>query len=460
MYGSIDTDAPSMAAHDCDSGPSRPTANGYRRTRLGAAVVIFGVVAVATRRSIGGPGQTESAADMHAHGNAYGTGSRGGDAEHSPAAAQAAPEHNSFATALKRTLQVASSEDFVLFGHEEDNLSGQHFNNYDPFMSGLSDTLNATGAYPAVVGYDFSETVYDGIDLAEHVKEAYMHGSIVTFDFRANNPATNGAYNNISGQPCREICTEGTTAHERFYEDLASVADAISNYTYTTSAGTTELIPLVLRFFHESQGGWYWWGNATTNVTLHDGSWSMEPTCSTEDYQLVWERTTTFFSDKGFDNILWLYAPASPVTYGKAKVLERLPKLASVDMIGIDQYTLMGEYKSYMAANCDIVASIAEEYGLIPTIAETGITDGMEDVNASMWYDDTFADTLKSGNCSKMAYALTWANYNTDSYWVPIEGEAGIRGVVKMHDDKHVLFADSVRWRDLAKSAGYIDHSG
>ena len=243
-----------------------------------------------------------------------------------------------------------------------------------------------------------------------------------------------------------------------YFEDLAKVADALSNYTYTTSEGETVLIPIIFRLLHEPQGSWYWWGNGTASITRKGGDSFEEHTCATEDYQLVWERTVEFFNEKGFDNLLWMYAPASPYTYGEAKVLERLPKLTTVDMIGVDQYvqpspithhpithptksprhhsppppschshhphqprtpkshnhptaftppnvphlalcryTLMGEYKEYMQYNCDLAIKIADEYDLIPAIAETGISDGMQDVNASLWYYDVFTETLKSG---------------------------------------------------------------
>ena len=58
-----------------------------------------------------------------------------------------------------------------------------------------------------------------------------------------------------------------------------------------------------------------------------------------------------------------------------------------------------------------------------------------------------------------MAYALTWANYNSDSYWVPIPGEIGVRGVAKMHDDDHVAFADSARWEEIGSLTGYLKYT-
>ena len=256
-------------------------------------------------------------------------------------------------------------------------------NNYDNegFTADMSDCFNSTGAYPAVVGYDFTTTVYDGIDLTDHVKEAYSHGSVITFDFRANNPATKGPYDNISGTPCQEILTEGTDGHSNWcvrappsqphdlttsrphdltahaahaltnlpprppasrYEDLDKVADKLSNYTYTTDEGITERIPIIFRFFHEAQGGWYWWGSGNNSAT--SAAHANEPTCKTEHYQRVWLNTQNYFTEKGFDNILWLYAPASPISYGREKVLERLPTEATVDLIGMDQYTKQGEY--------------------------------------------------------------------------------------------------------------------
>ena len=81
-------------------------------------------------------------------------------------------------------------------------------------------------------------------------------------------------------------------------------------------------------------------GNNSATSAAH----ANEPTCKTEHYQRVWLNTQNYFTEKGFDNILWLYAPASPISYGREKVLERLPTEATVDLIGMDQYTKQGQY--------------------------------------------------------------------------------------------------------------------
>ena len=148
------------------------------------------------------------------------------------------------------------------------------------------------------------------------------------------------------------------------------MANRLSNFTYTTSENKTERIPVIFRFFHESQGDWYWWGSGNNSATA--ASNAGEPTCKTEHYQRVWYNTQNYFSDLGFDNILWMYAPASPdvspardqliaqlplltlathpsstapQVYGREKVLERLPDEATVDIIGMDQYTKQAEYR-------------------------------------------------------------------------------------------------------------------
>jgi hypothetical protein len=52
-----------------------------------------------------------------------------------------------------------------------------------------------------------------------------------------------------------------------------------------------------------------------------------------------------------------------------------------------------------MKANCDMIASIAEEHDLIPTIAETGLDDGYQTINSSMWYYSEFTKAITHGNC-------------------------------------------------------------
>lgn len=225
-YGAIVSDNRGAADDGAYSAGASAPHRSRARPLLAAAVVMAGAVAVVTRASIGGTGRSASAMDMLARedgpdGVGGGAGGGGGGAvgadgsDAGATVALSALSANPFAEAVVQALSQVAADDFILFGHQEDNLEGQYFTNYDPFVSDKSDCHNATGSYPAVVGYDFATTIYDGIDLTKHVQEAYSHGSVVEFDFRANNPVTGGAYNNITGEPCKEICKEGTTAHDK-----------------------------------------------------------------------------------------------------------------------------------------------------------------------------------------------------------------------------------------------------
>ena len=116
------------------------------------------------------------------------------------------------------------------------------------------------------------------------------------------------------------------------------------------------------------------------------------------------------------------------------------------------------EYNEYMAANCGMVRSIAHEKGAIPTISETGISGGYAGQVNQLWYYDEFAQTMSQGNCSKFAYALTWINSNTDSYWLPLHGQIGYKGVQLMAEDTaHIAFADNEIWTRISYEAGYTE---
>ena len=100
-------------------------------------------------------------------------------------------------------------------------------------------------------------------------------------------------------------------------------------------------------------------------------------------------------------------------------------------------------------------------YALSPYLAAraSGLPAGYQDVNSSMWYYSQFASALSHGNCSKMAYALTWINSNPESYWLPISGQVGMPGVNRMHADPLVAFVDAQKWIDISEETGYRHYS-
>ena len=106
---------------------SSRSAGGWWRPLLAAATVgIMGTAAVVTHARVGGGGGGAGAASMADVAGVEQVGPNGGSPEqriHDGSVLK----HSAFTHALKSALTKVANSDVILFGHEEDNLKGQHF---------------------------------------------------------------------------------------------------------------------------------------------------------------------------------------------------------------------------------------------------------------------------------------------------------------------------------------------
>ena len=80
-------------------------------------------------------------------------------------------------------------------------------------------------------------------------------------------------------------------------------------------------------------------------------------------------------------------------------------------------------YPSNVLADCQNVSALALAKGKVLALGETGIADGIQEVsNSSWWKSDFMNPLLNDPSCSKLSYALTFANESPDRYWVPLKG--------------------------------------
>jgi mannan endo-1,4-beta-mannosidase len=96
-------------------------------------------------------------------------------------------------------------------------------------------------------------------------------------------------------------------------------------------------IIVLWRPFHEMNGSWYWWGaNERTNPS------------NRTDYLALWEDMyDTFTKELKLDNLIWVYGPNASSEGYTQPVDYYYPGAKYVDIVGVDIYSKLPEFKDY-----------------------------------------------------------------------------------------------------------------
>ena len=176
----------------------------------------------------------------------------------------------------------------------------------------------------------------------------------------------------IVARKCRKAVA---SPREWYFKQLDAVARFFNGLTDDV---TGEPIPIVLRYAHEMEGSWFWWGRA----------W-----CSREDYRRFCRLTADYLKEKcGESRMLFAYTPdiawSNLGTEGDNgnTFLSYYPGDKYVDIIGIDDYSIgVGDDAQVArAANETIrklrmMSAFAKARGKIASISECGGTRKRDD---------------------------------------------------------------------------------
>ena len=312
-----------------------------------------------------------------------------------------------------------------------------------------SDVKNAVGDYPAVFGWDtlsldghekpgVAGDIQKSIqNLSESMKKAHDLGGILTLSTHPYNFVTGGNFNDTSGDVVSEILPGGT-ANEKFTAWL----DNIATLAHSLKTADNQSIPFIFRPFHEQTGSWFWWGESTTNP---------------EQYKALYRYTVEYLRDKkGVHNILYAYSPGA----GNDRYLETYPGDAYVDIFGIDSYDNKENagseaYISSLLKDLNKIVSLAESKGKIAALTEFGYSaQGLKEKGNTLdWYTRIFKAINGDSEASKIAYMMTWANFNTvNNLYTPykdINGNLGgnhelLKDFQDFYKDNHTLFRNEV----------------
>ncbi|GAA0881888.1 glycosyl hydrolase [Sphingobacterium siyangense subsp. cladoniae] len=316
----------------------------------------------------------------------------------------------------------------ISIGHQDDLAYGHGWYK----VKGRSDVKDVTGKYPNVIGWEIGDielgkpynldSVYFD-DMRQHIMETHKRGGITTLSWHANNIVSGkNAWDCAQDTVVRSILPAGSN-HQQYLQWL----DRTAGFLLSLKDNQGNLIPVVLRPYHEHTGAWFWWGAKQ---------------CSPQEYKDLWKMTAEYFQQKhGIHHLLYCYSPSE--TESEAQFLERYPGDEYVDLVAFDCYvpgngTLedIAKYKVAMAKNISIIAEYARKSGKIPTIGETGL----ESIKNPSYFTEVVYPLIRGKG---LAWILFWRNaYEKDKpnhYYVPYKGHPAASDFKKFANKKNIL---------------------
>ncbi|HEY4935776.1 MAG TPA: glycosyl hydrolase [Puia sp.] len=326
----------------------------------------------------------------------------------------------------------------ILLGHQDDPCYGVGWK----YIAGRSDIRDVTGQYPALYGFDLGRIELglaynlDSVPFEKtrlFIREAYERGGVITLSWHLNNPLTGKtAWDNKPGAVASIL--PGGEKNALYTIWLDRVADFLGSL----KGKNGESIPIILRLFHELNGGWFWWG---------------KDQCSPDEMKQLWRYTIHYLrNEKNIHNLL--YAFNTDKFNSGAEYVERYPGDDLIDILGFDIYQAgalreNAAFTGFFNKDLDMIDSIALSHHKIPALTEFGY-NGVPD---STWWTKVFFPTITS---HKIVYALAWRNAGikrggNSEYYVPYPGSASASDFKKMSVSGIILFESGIKSKNIYK---------
>lgn len=301
--------------------------------------------------------------------------------------------------ALLRHLHRTAAEGKVLMGHHDDTFYGRE---WSKGACEKSDLEELSGHRPMVLSVDLCPIelqngyYMSGSTWEQHrraILDQHRRGGITTISWHMHNPATGKDAWDVSDDRTVRKILRNTDARKKFlhYLDLAAA------YILTLRDDEGQLIPIIFRPFHESQGSWFWWG--------HD-------LCSSRDFIRLWRFTHQYLTQKGCDNLLYCFS-VSGVTHTVGEYLERFPGTDYVDIMGTEVYRdnslpggIEAKRKDFIRRtrqNLSVVQQLGQRWRKPMCVAESG----GENTEDPEWWTRAVLPALQG---YPVSYISFWAN--------------------------------------------------
>lgn len=202
----------------------------------------------------------------------------------------------------------------------------------------VAAVYQASGKYPALVGFDFIFTTGRGeaqdwrkqytSNILALAKDTWRRGGLPAFTWHWHDPSrsTDAFYSNQSKIDIADAMNAdgswntSSTLYQNFIKDIHSIADCFLSLQ-------KDGVACIFRPLHEASGGWFWWGR------------DKKPEPFIKLFRLIYDEMT---SVKGVHNIIWVWNAAENDE-------DWNPGEAYYDVVSADIYNKAYDYSSCYA---------------------------------------------------------------------------------------------------------------
>jgi Glycosyl hydrolase family 26 len=337
--------------------------------------------------------------------------------------------------ALYKNLYALAGKN-ILMGHQDDPCYGVGWK----YEEGRSDIRDITKEYPALYGFDLGRIELgwsrnlDSVPFEktkQFIREAYERGGIITLSWHLNNPLTGlTAWDNKPGAVASVL--PGGSGNALYTIWL----DRVAAFLEDLKGKNGEPIPVILRLFHELNGGWFWWG---------------KDQCSPDEMKQLFRYSIHYLRNvKNIHHLL--YAFNTDKFNSGEEYMERYPGSDLIDIMGFDIYQANSirenaAFISFFQKDLTLIDSIAAANHKIPALTEFGYSQ----VPDPEWWTKVFLPTVTGHHIS---YALAWRNAGRKQsgnaeFYVPFRGAASAPDFIKMAGSGYILFENGIKSKNM-----------
>ncbi len=288
-----------------------------------------------------------------------------------------------------------------------------------------SDSKDITGSHPAFIESDFMW--YDNQNFENSDIDAMIlhhnQGGIIGYSWHFRDSDGNFYSDSNNSSLTSDIVNDKNGGQDWFYSQIDSFALPALNRFKTLD------IPVIIRPFHEMNGGWFWWGEQ-----------------STYNYIELYKLFVDYLRDtKGFNNIIYAWSPNVDFETGY------YPGDNYVDIIGLDYYE---PTYSKLVSELNSLVTFANEHKKLSAITETGYRkNGYGDITSRerFWTEDIMNAANKDSTTSSISYVMCWYNakWSTSSKnaYIPYTGIGNqnvIDDFIEFKENENVIFLNEM----------------